>query len=84
MLGCTTKENDVYVFFENDEIERLETERLNGSFVNFSKPDVQSSLDAMLDEKISGRVNNPTASFCLRANPSADGVGHQKKLTNFN
>jgi len=24
-------------------------------------------------------VNNPTASFCLLANPSADGVGHHEK-----
>ena len=29
-------------------------------------------------------VNLPTPRVCLLANPSADGVGHQKKLTNFN
>ncbi|MBS3175004.1 endonuclease/exonuclease/phosphatase family protein [Candidatus Woesearchaeota archaeon] len=32
----------------------------------------------------SGIVNLPTPRVCLLANPSADGVGHQKKLTNFN
>ena len=30
------------------------------------------------------KVKLPTPRVCLLANPSADGVGHQKKLTNFN
>lgn len=60
VLGCTTQNNDVYFFFENGDIERLETERLRGNFVNFNKPEVPSSLEARLDEKISGRIKTPS------------------------
>ena len=43
-----------------------------------------STIESIFKQIFGTPVNLPTPRVCLLANPSADGVGHQKKLTNFN
>ncbi len=62
MIGYTAPSNDLYIFFEGDEIKRLETEKVVGTFVNFDNPSVTGSLDAVVDDSLpmSYQVKTPT------------------------
>ncbi len=51
---------DVYSFFENDEVERLATERIKGKFVNLAKPQIIGTLEAFVDPRVSDRIKIPT------------------------
>lgn len=56
MLGETRQNNDVYIFFENDEIERLGHEKIQGTYFNFKDPSKTCPLEASIDEKIGDRI----------------------------
>ncbi len=52
MLGYTQPNNDVYIFFENNEIERLETEKIQGTYFNLRDPSITCLLEASIDDSI--------------------------------
>ncbi|NOQ55429.1 MAG: hypothetical protein GQ477_01340 [Nanohaloarchaea archaeon] len=56
MLGETRQNNDVYIFFENDEIERLRHEKIQGTYFNFKNPSKTCSLDASIDNEMRDRI----------------------------
>jgi len=56
MLGETRQNNDVYIFFENDEIERLGHEKIQGTYFNFKDPSKTCSLEASVDDEIEDRI----------------------------
>lgn len=52
MLGETRQNNDVYIFFEDDEIERLRNEKIQGTYFNFKDPSKTCSLKASIDDEM--------------------------------
>ena len=56
MLGYTGKDSNVFVFFENDEIERLEKEKLQGLYFNSKYPYLVGQLEAAIDDAINDRI----------------------------
>ncbi len=52
MLGETRQNNDVYIFFENDEIERLGHEKIKGTYFNFKDSSKTCSLEAFIDDEM--------------------------------
>lgn len=62
MLGYTAPNNDVYIFFEGDEVGNLGREKIRGHFVNFNNPEVIGTLEASIvnENLISGRIKTPT------------------------
>ena len=52
MLGYTQQNNDVYIFFETDEIERLEKETVQGTYFNLRDTSVTGLLEASIDNSI--------------------------------
>jgi hypothetical protein len=57
MLGYTERvSSDVYIFFENDEIERLEKERIRGTYFNLRAHKVAGLLEASVNDKISDKI----------------------------
>jgi len=56
MLGETRQNNDVYIFFENDEIERLRNEKIQGIYFNFKNSSKTCSLEASVDNKMEDRI----------------------------
>ena len=56
MLGYTQSNNDVYIFFENDEIERLEREKIQGTYFNLKDPTKTGLLEASVNDEISDRM----------------------------
>ncbi len=49
MIGCTLPSNDIYVFFEDGEIEQLRSEQLEGVHVNTSFE--RGVLEVLVDDK---------------------------------
>jgi len=56
MLGETRQNNDVYIFFENDEIERLGHEKIQGTYFNFKDPSKTCLLEAFVDDEMGDRI----------------------------
>ncbi|MFW5846737.1 MAG: hypothetical protein ACOCUU_01120 [Nanoarchaeota archaeon] len=56
MLGETLQNNDVYIFFENDEIERLGYEKIKGIYVNFQDPSRICPLEASVNDEIEDEI----------------------------
>lgn len=56
MLGYVAPNNDVFIFFENNEIELLAKEKIKGSFVNFENPDLIVPLEVMVDNETNDRI----------------------------
>lgn len=54
MLGYTqpSPSNDIYIFLEEDEISRLENERLQGIYFNFRNPKVIGVLEVSVNDEI--------------------------------
>lgn len=45
--------NDLFFYFENDEINRFESEKIEGVFVNFySNPIICGTIDAVVDDEL--------------------------------
>jgi len=60
MLGCITPHNNVYIFFEGDEISRLEKETITGEYVNLlpSNSVVQLKTSIRNNIKESAKISN--------------------------
>jgi hypothetical protein len=56
MLGETLGGNDVYIFFENDEIERLRDKKIQGIYFNFKDSSKTCSLEASVDDEMRNRI----------------------------
>ena len=56
MLGYTQPNNDVYIFFENDEIERLKREKIQGTYFNLKDPSVTGVLEVSINDAIGDRM----------------------------
>ncbi len=56
MLGYTQPNNDVYIFFENDDIERLERGKIQGTYFNLKDPSKTGLLEASINDEISDRM----------------------------
>jgi len=56
MLGYTQPNNDVYIFFENDEIQRLAREKIQGIYFNLRDPSKTGLLEASINDEISDRM----------------------------
>lgn len=56
MLGETRQNNDVYIFFENGEIERLRREKIQGIYFNFKDSSKTCSLEASVDDEMRDRI----------------------------
>ncbi len=56
MLGYVAPNNDVFIFFENNEIGLLAEEKINGFFINFRNPDLIVPLEVMVDNEINDRI----------------------------
>jgi len=56
MLGYTQPNNDIYVFFEEDEIERLETEKIKGTYFNLADTSKTGLLEASVDDSINDMI----------------------------
>lgn len=52
ILGCTQSNNDVHVFFENDEIEQLEKGTVKGTYFNLKDPSKTCPLEASVENEI--------------------------------
>lgn len=53
MIGYVVpNNNNLYLFFENDEMRFLQDGALTGTFVNFKAPEKQGSLEVMIDDSI--------------------------------
>jgi hypothetical protein len=52
MLGETRKNNDVYIFFQDDEVERLKDNEIQGIYFNFQDVSRTCTLRASLDNNI--------------------------------
>ena len=52
MLGYTHDNNDIFVFFENDELSRLREEKIQGNHIHASHPDVIGDLETVVDEEL--------------------------------
>ncbi|MBT7903290.1 hypothetical protein HN587_05485 [Candidatus Woesearchaeota archaeon] len=52
MLGYIQPNNDVYIFFENDEIERLGREKIQGTYFNLNDPSKTGLLEAAVNDAI--------------------------------
>lgn len=58
MLGYTQPiTNDVYIFFENDEIEELERGKIRGTYFNLRDISKTGSLEVSIDDKISEKID---------------------------
>lgn len=53
MLGYTQPNNDVYVFFEHDEIGKLEQGKIQGTYFNLADPSKTGLLEACVSDDIS-------------------------------
>ncbi len=56
MLGYTQPNNDVYIFFEKDEIEKLERKKIKGTYFNLKDPSVTGLLEVSIDDMINDRM----------------------------
>jgi hypothetical protein len=56
MLGETRPNNDVYIFFENDEIERLEHGKIKGTYFNCRDSSKICLLEASIEDEIPGKI----------------------------
>ena len=56
MLGYTQPNNDLYIFFENDEIERLENRNIRGTHFNLNDLAITGLLVASTDSTIDDRI----------------------------
>ena len=45
MLGCTFQNNNVYVFFEGDELNRLGEMEIDGRYFNLDHPEIFTTLN---------------------------------------
>jgi len=52
MLGYTQPSGDVYIFFEEDEVERLGQEKILGTYFNFNDSSKTCLLEASVDDAI--------------------------------
>ena len=52
MLGYTQSNNDVYIFFEDDDIERLGREKIQGTYFNIKDPKKIGLLEASVNDEI--------------------------------
>jgi len=53
MLSYMAHNNDLFFYFENDEINRFESEKIEGVFVNFySNPIICGTIDAVVDDEL--------------------------------
>ena len=60
MLGYTQPNNDVYVFFENDEIERASKEKIQGSYFNLRDLPIIGLLEVFIDDSIKDSIETET------------------------
>jgi len=56
MLGYTQPNNDVYIFFEDDEILRLKKEKISGTYFHFKDPTKTCPLEFTINDKIHDKV----------------------------
>ncbi|MDO8516838.1 MAG: hypothetical protein Q7S33_01825 [Nanoarchaeota archaeon] len=56
MLGYTQSNNDIYIFFEENEIEKLEQKKIQGTYFNFNNLEIIGLLEVSIDNKISDRM----------------------------
>ncbi len=56
MLGYTAQDSNVFVFFENDEIERLGKEKIHGLYFNSGYPQFIGQLEVAIDDMIYDRI----------------------------
>ncbi len=56
MLGYTQPNNDVYIFFENGEIERLERGKIQGIYFNLKNHSKLGLLEASINDEIHDRM----------------------------
>ena len=56
MLGYTQPDNDVYIFFENYEIKKLEREKIQGTYFNLKNPAKIGLLEASINNEIYDRI----------------------------
>ena len=56
MLGFTQPNNDIIVFFENDDLARLENEKVRGVYFNPGDPKKAGLLESEVNDKIDDRV----------------------------
>ena len=56
MLGYTQPNSDLYVFFEQDEIQRLQSERIQGTYFNLKDTTKTALLEASINNEIDDRI----------------------------
>jgi hypothetical protein len=56
MLGYTQPNNDVYIFFENDEVQRLAKEKIQGTCFNLRDSSQKGLLEASVNDGINDRM----------------------------
>ncbi|MFA5061496.1 MAG: hypothetical protein WC494_04260 [Candidatus Pacearchaeota archaeon] len=56
MIGYTQPNNDLYIFFEDSESERLRVERIQGIYFNLRDPSRVGLLEASVNDKIRDRI----------------------------
>ena len=56
MLGYTQPNNDIYIFFEDNEIQRLSKERIQGIYFNLKDPSKTGLLEVSINDEISERM----------------------------
>jgi len=56
MLGYSQENNDVYIFFEEEEIEGLGRGSIRGTYFNLNDPSLSSLLEVSIDDSIKDMV----------------------------
>lgn len=56
MLGYTQSNNDVYIFFEDDELQRLARGKIRGTYFNLEDSSKTGLLEASINDEISDRI----------------------------
>jgi hypothetical protein len=51
MLGYSNKGNDIFVYFENDEIKRQSKEKIKGNYINLNYPQEMGLLETIIDDE---------------------------------
>lgn len=52
MLGYTQQNNDIFVFFESDEISKLSEGKIQGEYINVTQHQEIGRLEAVIDEVV--------------------------------